>query len=111
VAIPGSELSAAIKVASVVRRLLRRPPPAAVLHLRVSRRNEIRRNIRNEPEVLIVNAKKWDKEGQPDRRIFGRGASDWFKAEVKEAHDAGFEWFAAVQYVRIRKGKAFCRAR
>jgi hypothetical protein len=90
-----------------VRRLLRRPPPAAVLHLRVSRRDEIRQNIRGEPEVLIVNAKKWDKEGQPDRRIFGRGASDWFKAEVKEAHDSGFEFFAAVEYVRIRKGKAF----
>jgi hypothetical protein len=56
---------------------------------------------------LIVNAKKWDKEGQPDNRIFGRGASDWFKAEVKGAEDGGFEWFSAVEYVRIRKGKAF----
>jgi hypothetical protein len=105
--IPGSELTAAIKVASALRTFLRRPPPAAVLHLRVSRRDEIRANIGKEPEVLIVNAKKWDKVGQPDNRIFGRGASDWFKAEVKGAHDSGFEWFSAIEYVRIKKGKAF----
>jgi len=74
----------------------------------VSRRDEIRAHIGDEPEVLIVNAKKWDKEGQPDNRIFGRGASDSFKAEVKRAHDSGFEWFSAIEYVRIRKGKAFC---
>ena len=106
-AIPGSELTAAIKVASALRRFLRRPPPAAVLHLRVSRRDEIRENIGNEPEVLIVNAKKWDKVGQPDNRIFGRGASDWFKAEVKGAHDSGCELFSAIEYIRIKKGKAF----
>lgn len=80
-AIPGCELTAAIKVASALRRFLRRPPPAAVLHLWVSRPEEVRRHIRDEPEVLIVNAKRWDKEGEPDNRIFGRGASDWFKDE------------------------------
>lgn len=78
-----------------------------MLHLRVSRRDEIRRRIGDEPEVLVVNARKWDKEGQPDNRIFGRGASDWFKAEVKGSHDSGFEWFSAIEYVRIRSGKAF----
>jgi hypothetical protein len=75
--------------------------------VRVSRRDEIRENIGSEPEVLIVNAKKWDKEGQPDNRILGRGASDWFKAEVKGAHDSGFEWFSAIECVRIMKGRAF----
>ncbi|WP_147447704.1 hypothetical protein [Solirubrobacter pauli] len=78
-----------------------------MLRLRVSRRDEIRQHIKGEPEVLVVNAKKWDAEGKPDNRIFARGASDWFKAEVKGAHDAGFEWFSAVEYVRIRHGKAY----
>jgi hypothetical protein len=105
--IPGSEITAALKAATAVRRFLRRPPPAAVLRLRVSRRDEIRQNIKGEPEVLIVNAKKWDQEGKPDNRIFGRGASNWFKAEVKAAADAGFEWFSSIEYVRIRRGKAF----
>ena len=72
-----------------------------MLRLRVSRRDEIRRHIKGEPEVLIVNAKKLDQEGKPDNRLFGRGASNWFKAEVKEAQDAGFEWFASIEYVVI----------
>jgi hypothetical protein len=105
--IPGSELTTVLKVASVLRGILRKPPPAAVLHMRVSRRDEIRAKIGDEPEVLIVNAKKWDREGRPDNRLFGRGASDWFKAEVKGAHDSGFEWFSAIEYARIRRGKAF----
>jgi hypothetical protein len=105
--IPGSEITTAIKVASAVRRFVRRPPPATVLRVRVARRDEIQQHIAGQPEVLIVNAKKWDQEGKPDNRIFGRGASDWFKAEVKGAHDSGFEWFSAIVHVRIRRGKAF----
>lgn len=96
--IPGSELTAGLKAAIAL-------PPGAVLRLRVARRDEIRQKIKGEPEVLIVNAKKWD-QGKPDNRIFGRGASDWFKAEVKGAEDAGFEWYTAVEYVRIRRDKA-----
>ena len=105
--IPGSEITAGLKVATALRKFFRKPPPGAILRLRVARRDEIRQKIKGEPEVLIVNAKKWDQEGRPDNRIFGRGASAWFKAEVRGAHDAGFEWYSSVQYVRIRRGKAY----
>ena len=83
VPIPGPELTAALKAASTLRRLLKRPPPAAVLRLRAARREEIRNKLGKSAEVVIVNHKKWNDYPNPDKRRWPRGASDWYKREVK----------------------------
>jgi hypothetical protein len=110
--ITGSEIGLVVKGAGWVRRAFRRPPPAAVLTLRAKVRKEIRENLAwpehdPAPEVLIVKHNKYDDYGKIDQRILARGASDWFKAEVKAIHDRGLEVFSAIEYVIIRRGKAW----
>jgi hypothetical protein len=105
-AIPGTELTAALKTASALRRLVRRPPSASVLRLRATRRDEIRAKLGDRPEVVIVNHKKWNCYPKLDNRLWRRGASDWYKAEVKGLHDRGFESYAAIEHAVVRGGKA-----
>ena len=110
--ITGAEVTAAARVAATVRRTLRRPEPAQVLARRKEVRAEIRENLvwpehDEVPEVVIVNYKRYDRYGELDERILGRGASDWFKVEVKGLHDRGFEVYSAIENVVIRRGKAY----
>lgn len=110
--ITGAEVTAAARVGAAIRRTLRRPEPVHVLARRKEIRQEIRENLHwpehdEVPEVVIVNYKKYDRYGELDQRIIGRGASDWFKAEVKGLHDRGIELYLAIEDVAIRRGKAY----
>jgi len=110
--ITGAELSVAARIGATLRRLFRRPDPVAVLRRREAIKKEIREHMAlpdddNVPEILVVKLGKHDEYGKPDKRIIGRGASDWFKTEVKELGDRGLEVYTSLQYVKIRKEKAY----
>jgi hypothetical protein len=74
--------------------------------VRHKRRDEIKENLGNEPEVVVVNYKKYNKYPEPEKRLFGWSTSNWLKLEVKGLHDRGFEGYARVDTVVVRKGKA-----
>lgn len=111
--ISGAEISIATRVAGAVRRLFRRPDPVALLKRRAQVKEEMRRNLYakdanwgDPPEVIVVKLGKHDKYPKTDTRRFPRGASDWFKAEVKDLHDRGLEVYSAIEHVVIKNGKA-----
>jgi hypothetical protein len=110
--ITGAELTTVAKAVGAARRALRRPDPVRVLKRRTAVRDEIKRNLRwperdEAPEVLVIRHTKYDDYGKPDNRIIARGASDWFKAEIKGLDERGLEVYSAIEYVVIRKGKAY----
>src|SRR3954454_610640 len=101
--IPGTEITIGSRLAGWFwRTILRRQEPAAILRRRKEVREEIRNNLRwpesgEVPEVLVVNYRRYDRSGELDTRIVGRGASDWFKAEVKGLHDRGLEIYSSIE--------------
>lgn len=109
--ITGSELTLGARALAALRRIARRPDPVDVLKRRAEVREEIRQNLERPqdgvPEVLVVKHNKYDTYGEIDNRVLGRGASNWFKAEVKGLHDRGLEVYAAIEYVTIRRGRAY----
>lgn len=111
--ISGAEITAGARLIGAARRLLRRPDPVAVLKRRAEVKDEIRRNLYakdanwgDPPEVIVVKLGKHDDYPNTDTRVFARGASDWFKAEIKGLHDRGVEVYSAIEYVVIENGKA-----
>lgn len=111
--ISGAELTAATKAARAVRRLLRRPDPVAVLKRRAEVKAEIRRNLYakganwgDPPEIIVIKLGKHDAYPNTDTRLIDRGASNWFKAEVKGLHDRGVEVYSSIERVVISKGNA-----
>lgn len=85
--IPTGIASPALRGLEALWRKLR-PEPAAVLARRAEVRTEIRERLPKAesgevPEVLVVNYAKFDRYRELDERFVPRGASDWFKAEVK----------------------------
>lgn len=111
--ITGVEIGAAARFAGWFRRtILRRQDPVSVLKRRAAVKDELREGLHwpggdEVPEVMIVQLTKADRYGELDDRIIGRGASDWFKGEVKGLHDRGLEIFSAIEYIEIGKGKAY----
>jgi hypothetical protein len=109
---PGAEITVGLRLVGWFRRtVLRRPEPTLILRRRAEIREEIRQNLRwpssNEvPEVLVVNHRRYDTFGELDTRVIGRGASDWFKTEVKGLHDRGLEVYMSIEYAVIRRSKA-----
>jgi hypothetical protein len=107
----GGELTAAARVASAIRKLLRRPDPVAVLKYRQRIREEIRENLpssgSSSPEIIVVRLSKKDRYPSTDSLFFGLfKASAWTKTSVRRLHDRGLEVFIAIEEVTIRKGKA-----
>lgn len=111
--ITGSEISIAVRVGAAARRLFGRPEPVAILKRRKEVKNELRQHIPPTLaageciEVLIVNSRKPDRAGEPDERLFQRGASDSSKVEIKKLGDRCLEFYGDLQYAKIRKGKAY----
>jgi hypothetical protein len=108
--ISGGELTAAARVASAVRRALKRPDPASVLRRRQEVREALAANLRlssdSTPEVVVIRLGREKNYPEPDNRIAGFGASPWFKLEVKGLHDRGLEAFDSIQHVHIRNSIA-----
>jgi hypothetical protein len=111
--ITGAEITTVAKAIGGVRRALRRPDPVAVLKRRAEVREEIRTNLYAKdanwgkpPEIIVIKIGTHDDYPNTDRRLYGRGASDWFKGEVKGLHDRGIEVFASIEHVLVHKGKA-----
>jgi hypothetical protein len=108
----GGELTLALRVAGGARKLLRRPPPVAVLKYREKVREEIREKLQRpdsggSPDTLLVRLSKKDHYPSTDSLIFGLfRASPWFKFEAKGLHDRGFEVFAGIEYVTFHNRKA-----
>jgi hypothetical protein len=56
----------------------------------------------------FVKLGKHDHYPHTDERVIGRGASKWFKTNVRKLHDRGVEVYSnpAIEHVVVKKGKA-----
>jgi len=108
--IPGSELTAAARAFAALRRVLKRPDPVDVLKRRQAVRDDLEAHLRlpkgAAPEIVVIRLGKEGKYPDPDTRLIGRGASPWFKFEVKGLSDRGLEVYTGIEHVRIRRSKA-----
>jgi hypothetical protein len=109
----GAELGAGVKVGAALLRLLGRPEPESVLKRRAEVKAEIRSNLYAEdanwgepPEIVVIKRGKHDAYPEVRTPLIGRGASDWFKSEVRELHDRGLALTTSIEHVIVEKGKA-----
>jgi hypothetical protein len=91
--------------------LLRRPDPVKMLEERKKRGEELRKHLNwpekdASPEVVVIRLRDYLKYPKTDDRVIDFWSSPWFKFEVKAITDDSLEIFAAIQEVRVKRGKA-----